>query len=227
MKKISYWASVHTAPARMLIAVAQILLILLSLHLGIQLFYADVFLPIWIKYVAAVLSMVLFVTYPVRRRYYRRKLHDFGFMILLSAMLVAWYHETLSNLGHELDHPEAKAVFMVNQDRGQAEVEEPSGIFKRIRAKQRKFRRGIVKQKRERIQYESRDTDRAGGIALIVLGIVLLALVVMILSCAISCGGLSNQGVVILILGLAGGIALIASGLKILKPTPSEPPRGG
>ena len=216
---LSRWAAAHPWTARSLIVLIHLILIFGGLATGVWLFFEDVPVVPLVFRGAAVLTLLLFATYPVRRtRYWHRKSYDGAFLVLLFVMVTGWYHAELTALEHRLAEPAARVELIVHQDRGITESIASKGFFQKLKSKRQNLRRSIVAQKQtyRTNRPPSNGGSIVGGVLMILLGILILSYAGLALLCAISCGGVSAGGVALMIMGFGGGIALVVGGVRIL-----------
>ena len=216
-KRLSHWAAAHPWTARFLIFLIHLILIFGGLATGVWLFFEEAPVVPLIPKVAAVVTLLLFITYPLRRaRYWRRKSYDGAFLMLLFVMLTGWYHGELTRTEWQLKHPEARVELIVQQDGGA--TAERTGFFQKLKRKRNGLRRSMVERKKSYRATRTRNNggNVVGGVLMILLGVVVLSYAALILACALSCGGFSAGAVTLMILGFLAGVALLVGGVRVL-----------
>jgi hypothetical protein len=221
MKALSYWAFTHKWSARLVIVVSYILLNLLALFFATILEMAGIELPALLSYLLCIPFLVACILYPKRKRkaeyrnfYLRQKTMDAILACTSFLLVISFTNQSLVQSkipSYSLSH-----VFAAQP------ANEPVKPFSFIKKKAQEFSFLIrhwhqIKKNYAEIRQAYRDVSPGGKFALIVLAsLVAIGLLILVLglSCNLSCSGNEGAALVVFILG----VALITFGLvKVIR----------
>lgn len=210
MKQLSYWAKANHHRARFLIILIYILINIAGLIVGSLLWESGIQLKEAFMLVLAVAVVLLYVIYPKKATYYKRKLFH-GFMAVCTFLIITFF-------GNQLHNSDSN-VFFVNTTKAvthianieQPKTHDPSNIKKEKRL-QKKEARSFWKKLAAK-----NDRSKAAKILLIVLTVVValgLLYVLAALSCTIACSGAEALAVLV---ALAGTFGIVFGAIRIIQ----------
>ena len=232
MKKISLWAYRHKWPARFLIVVSFIFLNCLGLFLGNALTVAQFNIPsLWI-YATSFVFIVGFISYPSRKEknryknfYRRQKISDFVLVSITFLLVIGFgnhYHLQKNQSPFRFTYVNATAIEGINKYSSTENSIVPKKKNSLIKTWKSKLKENI-----RRIKKEYKDASPGERTALIILSIIValgLFLLLMSLSCSLSCAGSDGAALVVGILGTSLIIFLLVRVIKrINRGRPKEP----
>jgi hypothetical protein len=244
MYRLSLWGRHHVWPARFLIVASYLLLNLLGWALGEQLALNGIYLTQVHFYLGAVLVLIPFFAYPSKQRKRDYK-HFYAFQKTCDGLLVAGTFVLILCLAQPRSLPQpwmgvpAGATEVVTPVPTQPVVQKKS-VFRKAantairwlgvdKAVQKKIQKNA-----QRLMYEYKRSSTGGKIALIFLTVLVaaaLGILVLSLSCSLSCNGSDAAAILVGVLGMGLIIFLsvkviqrITRGPKPKAPVTTDPP---
>ncbi len=213
MKQISYWAKKNQNTAWILIALAHFLLAYLAfllsqllLQKGIE-FTAQLFFSILLFFI----PLVLF--YPGKKKYYARKSFDLALTLQGFILLTILFNTNL--LQKEQNHSLYAASGVTDSTVFKYKASEK--ILSDFQSHHRKLSKKDGRTLRKELKFQSKkwvlqnnreQNDKTGDIIAIILLALLLSMGVLLLACAIGCGGAEVLAAIVAIGGIAAVIWL-------------------
>lgn len=210
MKELSYWAKANPHRARLLIILIYILLNIAGLIVGSLLWAAGIQLEETFMFMLAVTVVLLYVMYPKKAAYYKRKIFH-GLMAVCTFLIITVF-------GNQLHRPNPQ-VFFINTTQAvthitnsqQPNTHEPTTIKKDKRL-QKKDTRSLLKKLAAK-----NDRSKAAKIFLIALTVIIalgLLYLLAVLSCTIACSGAEALAVLV---ALAGTFGIVFGAIRIIQ----------
>jgi hypothetical protein len=218
MKKLSFWALMNPWKSQSLLVLCHLLLAGLAIYTGVLLFTMDVIVPKPFFYGGEILFFILLIAYPIRRARYkfwktnfvRQKVMDVGMVFSYMLMVVS-----LANTDARLAWNDAEDAPFVQQITAKENIKPAVAAAAEAPVLSRKALRQQFKSFVKSMKSRS-DTpaSNAGGIALIILFMIVLMYLVAALACSVSCSG-NGTGATLLLIG--GWAAVIILGVYLIR----------
>jgi hypothetical protein len=210
MKQLSYWAKVNPQIARIFIILIYILINIAGLIAGSLLWASGIQLKGSFMFVLAVTVVSLYVIYPKKAVYYKRKIFH-GLMAVCTFLIITVF-------GNQLHSPNPQ-IFFVNTTQAvthianidKHNIHEPTNIKKEKRL-QKKEARSLWKKLAAKD-----DRSKAAKIFLIVLTVIIalgLLYLLAALSCTIACSGAEALAVLV---AIAGTFGIVFGSIRIIQ----------
>lgn len=215
MRKFSLWGKHHVTPARIIIALSNILLIWIAYFLGNQISVSGVEISSLWLYVLMLTFFIACFLYPKQRTsttYIKRKMCD-AVIISCSFFMVICLVMQLNRPSHLLQTTQAAVPAdpsLYKSPEAQKLLEQfTSGQKKEFTAREKRIIRREFKYQLGQYAKAKLTGDKATGdkVGLIILACILavgLMFLLLGLACSISCGGADGLAVVVAVLGTAG-----------------------
>ncbi|HLO37824.1 MAG TPA: hypothetical protein VK173_05020 [Lacibacter sp.] len=200
MKQLSYWAKVNPQRARFLIVLIYILINIIGLIAGSLLWASGIQLEESFMFVLAVTVVSLYIIYPKKAAYYKRKIFH-GLMAVCTFLIITVFGNQLHNPNPQLFFVNTTQAVTHITNSEQLDIHEPTNIKKEKRL-QKKEAGSLWKKLAAK-----NDRSKAAKILLIVLTVIValgLLYVLAALSCTIACSGAEALAVLVALVGTFG-----------------------
>ncbi len=222
MRNLSFWAKNNRAKALVITIILHIILSYYYFYIGALLFTEKIILPSVLLYVVAILILTAYAFYPMKhvkkgifkKTFFREKQWQLVGMVCTLIFMVFIGNQSTKNAFSLQNNPSNFSVQQVALDikkDGKDTRIEKINDRKLIRKVKKKLRKRIRSKVRKLKRTESGMTDFGKFLAIFfsVLLAIGLGILVLALSCNLSCSGNEALGAVVLI----GGFILIIAGL--------------
>ncbi len=228
MKQLSYWGKQNPWPARIIIGIGHLILLVSAVYIGLLSASYDWMIKPWQIMSLAVLLILSMIGYPVKgirkgifKHTYRRQKFMDGSLVMCSFLLIAGTSNRYANLPASFPQEmEPLSEFMVHKPSSMETKKFPTAKdFNRALKKMRKQARKSLRMERKRMQANHNGQSEAGKILLtiiVVVGFVILWGLILSLSCNLSCSGNEGMAWLVFIGGTAGLVLLSILALKAI-----------
>src|SRR5215210_3040180 len=214
MIQISYWAKNHKAMARVLLAILHTVLYIATIYVAILLDQVNVHLHYTVPLAALVLSVASVLVYKSKQAkksfvvdYYKRKSCEFIFL-WTTLICICFVYNKDSRVAYFNSYQTLNGSFFISDKKVKEKPATSNNTSKK----------GVRKQFKELLKELKKNRASSGGktalIALVVLGGIGLTLLLLGLSCNLSCNGNEALANVVLVGGLAAIIFLMVFAIK-------------
>lgn len=210
MKRISYWAKNNVVKARILIVIAEVMLFVFAVSLGILLMRIDVYLPLLIAIISFLLLIMAIIFYPskeMRRKlraklYTRQKTCDIS--IAVSVFMLVCFTINREKIIEWNVYTPLHGTYISFKELKEGAPAKKTVSKKQARKELRALRKNLRKDK---------DAFTALYVALVIIGSIGLFVLLAVLACSISCSG--NDGLALLVL-LVGTFGIVFLATKLI-----------
>lgn len=221
MKKISYWGRQNPWTARIIIVIGHVILLVSAVYMGLLSASYEWMIKPWQIMSLVVILLLAMIAYPVKgirkgpfkHTYHRQKFID-GSLVMCSFLLIAGTSNRYANLPAAIPQEvNPLSEFMVNKPPSMEKKKIPTAKdFNRALKKLRKQARKTLRMEKKRMQANRSSDSTTGNIVLTILlavGVFILWILILSLSCNLSCSG--NEGMAwIVFIGGTGGLVLLS-----------------